>query len=217
MGRAANAFRFLPAFARARSQEGDEDGGWPMVSINTEVPTCGSKGAAISNHVVRTMSEYTGRGPTRHAPTSTRTPSSSCCRTPSPKASTAWWPTTRSSRPEDAQGLPGHDGPGPHRWRRGDPRPQGRRVHERQPHRSRMSPWRCSCSHLPASSTAMVPAVPQRRRPKRWPALNSAPVAEPSVSGVPRVGCSAAPRQRPVGRGRWSRARPERRSRQHGR
>ncbi|HEV2059562.1 MAG TPA: Na-translocating system protein MpsC family protein, partial [Solirubrobacteraceae bacterium] len=36
-----------------------------MVSIENEVPTRGSKAAAISNHVVRTMSEYIGRGPTR--------------------------------------------------------------------------------------------------------------------------------------------------------
>ena len=28
-------------------------------------PTCGSKSAAISNHIVRAMSEYTGRGPTK--------------------------------------------------------------------------------------------------------------------------------------------------------
>ena len=37
----------------------------PMVSIETEVPARGSQAAAISNHVVRTMSEYTGRGPTK--------------------------------------------------------------------------------------------------------------------------------------------------------
>ncbi len=36
-----------------------------MASIQTEAPVGGSKAAAISNHVVRTMSEYTGRGPTR--------------------------------------------------------------------------------------------------------------------------------------------------------
>ncbi|HEV2060592.1 MAG TPA: Na-translocating system protein MpsC family protein [Solirubrobacteraceae bacterium] len=36
-----------------------------MVSIETEVPARGSQAAAISNHVVRTMSEYTGRGPTK--------------------------------------------------------------------------------------------------------------------------------------------------------
>ena len=36
-----------------------------MASIEPEVPTRGSKAAAISNHVVRTMSEYTGRGPTK--------------------------------------------------------------------------------------------------------------------------------------------------------
>ena len=33
-----------------------------MASTHTKAP---SKAAAISNHVVRTMSEYTGRGPTR--------------------------------------------------------------------------------------------------------------------------------------------------------
>ena len=36
-----------------------------MASIENEVPTRGSKAAAISNFIVRTMSEYTGRGPTR--------------------------------------------------------------------------------------------------------------------------------------------------------
>ena len=36
-----------------------------MASIQTEAPVAGSKAAAISNHVVRTMSEYTGRGPTK--------------------------------------------------------------------------------------------------------------------------------------------------------
>ncbi|MBA3741327.1 MAG: DUF2294 family protein [Chloroflexi bacterium] len=36
-----------------------------MASIQTEAPWGGSKAAAISNHVVRTMSEYTGRGPTK--------------------------------------------------------------------------------------------------------------------------------------------------------
>ena len=36
-----------------------------MASIQTEAPVGGSKAAAISNHVVRTMSEYTGRGPTK--------------------------------------------------------------------------------------------------------------------------------------------------------
>ena len=35
-----------------------------MTSTQTE-HTLGSKAAAISNHVVRTMSEYTGRGPTK--------------------------------------------------------------------------------------------------------------------------------------------------------
>ena len=64
MGRAADAFRFLPVFARALSQEGDEDGGWHMASAHIEHTPLGSKAAAISNHVVRTMSEYTGRGPT---------------------------------------------------------------------------------------------------------------------------------------------------------
>ena len=37
----------------------------PMVSIETEAPARGSQAAAISNFVVRTMSEYTGRGPTK--------------------------------------------------------------------------------------------------------------------------------------------------------
>ena len=36
-----------------------------MASTQTEAPVGGSKAAAISNHVVRTMSAYTGRGPTR--------------------------------------------------------------------------------------------------------------------------------------------------------
>ena len=36
-----------------------------MASTHTEHPASGSKAAAISNHVVRTMSDYTGRGPTR--------------------------------------------------------------------------------------------------------------------------------------------------------
>ena len=36
-----------------------------MASTHTEAPVGGSKTAAISNHVVRTMSEYTGRGPTK--------------------------------------------------------------------------------------------------------------------------------------------------------
>ena len=36
-----------------------------MASIQTEAPVSGSKAAAISNHVVRTMSAYTGRGPTK--------------------------------------------------------------------------------------------------------------------------------------------------------
>ena len=36
-----------------------------MASTQTEPSIGGSKAAAISNHVVRTMSEYTGRGPTR--------------------------------------------------------------------------------------------------------------------------------------------------------
>ncbi len=36
-----------------------------MASIHTEAPVGGSKAAAISNHVVRTMSAYTGRGPTK--------------------------------------------------------------------------------------------------------------------------------------------------------
>lgn len=36
-----------------------------MVSIQTEAPVGGSKAAAISNYVVRTMSAYTGRGPTK--------------------------------------------------------------------------------------------------------------------------------------------------------
>jgi uncharacterized protein YbcI len=36
-----------------------------MASTHTEHPVSGSKAAAISNHVVRTMSDYTGRGPTR--------------------------------------------------------------------------------------------------------------------------------------------------------
>lgn len=36
-----------------------------MAGIQIEGTAAGSKAAAISNHVVRTMSEYTGRGPTR--------------------------------------------------------------------------------------------------------------------------------------------------------
>ena len=36
-----------------------------MASTHTEHSLAGSKAAAISNHVVRTMSEYTGRGPTK--------------------------------------------------------------------------------------------------------------------------------------------------------
>lgn len=36
-----------------------------MASTQTEHPVTGSKAAAISNHVVRTMSDYTGRGPTK--------------------------------------------------------------------------------------------------------------------------------------------------------
>ena len=36
-----------------------------MASTHAEHAPLGSKAAAISNHVVRTMSEYTGRGPTR--------------------------------------------------------------------------------------------------------------------------------------------------------
>ena len=36
-----------------------------MTSTQTEASLGGSKAAAISNHVVRTMSAYTGRGPTR--------------------------------------------------------------------------------------------------------------------------------------------------------
>ena len=35
-----------------------------MTSTQTDHTLVGSKAAAISNHVVRTMSEYTGRGPT---------------------------------------------------------------------------------------------------------------------------------------------------------
>ncbi len=36
-----------------------------MTSTHTDPSTHGSKAAAISNHVVRTMAEYTGRGPTK--------------------------------------------------------------------------------------------------------------------------------------------------------
>ncbi|HVF76957.1 MAG TPA: DUF2294 domain-containing protein [Solirubrobacteraceae bacterium] len=36
-----------------------------MTSTHTEHSPTGSKAAAISNHVVRTISEYTGRGPTK--------------------------------------------------------------------------------------------------------------------------------------------------------
>lgn len=36
-----------------------------MASTHTDHSLTGSKAAAISNHVVRTMSEYTGRGPTK--------------------------------------------------------------------------------------------------------------------------------------------------------
>lgn len=59
-------FSFPSCFSRARLlQEGDEDGGWHMASTHTDHTPLGSKAAAISNHVVRTMSEYTGRGPTK--------------------------------------------------------------------------------------------------------------------------------------------------------
>jgi len=44
--------------------EGGGDG-LAMASIQTEAPVGGSKATAISNHVVRTISEYTGRGPTK--------------------------------------------------------------------------------------------------------------------------------------------------------
>jgi len=36
-----------------------------MASTHTEHPVAGAKHAAISNLIVRTMSEYTGRGPTK--------------------------------------------------------------------------------------------------------------------------------------------------------
>ena len=36
-----------------------------MASTQTEHAVGGSKAAAISNHIVRTMSEFTGRGPTK--------------------------------------------------------------------------------------------------------------------------------------------------------
>ena len=36
-----------------------------MTSTQTDHPPVGSKCAGISNHVVRTLSEYTGRGPTK--------------------------------------------------------------------------------------------------------------------------------------------------------
>jgi uncharacterized protein YbcI len=36
-----------------------------MASTYTEASLSGSKAVAISNHVVKTMSEYTGRGPTK--------------------------------------------------------------------------------------------------------------------------------------------------------
>ena len=36
-----------------------------MSSTQTEHSLAGSKAAAVSNHIVRTMSEYTGRGPTK--------------------------------------------------------------------------------------------------------------------------------------------------------
>ena len=36
-----------------------------MASTHPEASLSGSTAAAVSNHVVRTMSEYTGRGPTR--------------------------------------------------------------------------------------------------------------------------------------------------------
>lgn len=36
-----------------------------MASTQTEHSVGGSKAAAISNHIVRTMSEFTGRGPTK--------------------------------------------------------------------------------------------------------------------------------------------------------
>ena len=36
-----------------------------MASMQAQAPVAGSNAAAISNHVVRTMSAYTGRGPTK--------------------------------------------------------------------------------------------------------------------------------------------------------
>ncbi len=36
-----------------------------MAGTQSEASRSGSKAAAISNHIVRTMSEYTGRGPTK--------------------------------------------------------------------------------------------------------------------------------------------------------
>jgi uncharacterized protein YbcI len=36
-----------------------------VTSTQTDHPVAGSKAAAISTHIVRTMSEYTGRGPTK--------------------------------------------------------------------------------------------------------------------------------------------------------
>ena len=58
-------FASLLLFARARTKEGGEDGAWHMASTQTDHTMGGSKSAAVSNHVVRTMSEYTGRGPTK--------------------------------------------------------------------------------------------------------------------------------------------------------
>jgi uncharacterized protein YbcI len=57
--------RFLPAFRACRIHEGGEDKGAGMASTHTEPALGGSKAAAISNHVVQTMSVYTGRGPTK--------------------------------------------------------------------------------------------------------------------------------------------------------
>src|SRR4028119_921735 len=58
-------FSFPSCFSRGPHPGGRRGRRLAMASIQTDAPVGGSKAAAISNHVVRTMSEYTGRGPTR--------------------------------------------------------------------------------------------------------------------------------------------------------
>jgi uncharacterized protein YbcI len=61
-GRMLSVSLLLFARARIRREARTE---LAMASTQAEHPAVGSKGAAISNMVVRLMSEYTGRGPTR--------------------------------------------------------------------------------------------------------------------------------------------------------